>query len=82
MAITTVLQITESFKLKAMIYLNFTDLSEEAQNRLLENSKKDVERKFGDDIRKYVKENYTSFETMIEEEAIRNLYSYTFVFNI
>ncbi|WP_417885022.1 hypothetical protein [Zunongwangia sp.] len=65
-----------------MIYLNFTDLSKEAQNRLLENSKKDVERKFGNEIRKYVKEYYTSFETMIEEEAIRNLYSYTFVFNI
>lgn len=64
-----------------MIYLNFTDLSEEAQNRLLENSKKDVERKFGDAIRKYVKENYTCFETMIEEEAFRNLYSYTYIFN-
>ena len=47
-----------------MVYLNFTDLSEEAQNRLLENSKKDVERKFGDAIRKYVKENYTCFETV------------------
>ena len=35
-----------------MIYLNFSDLTEEAQNRLLENSKKDVERKFGNDIRK------------------------------
>lgn len=65
-----------------MVYLNFTDLSEEAQNRLLENSKKDVERKFGDAIRKYVKENHNCFETMIEEEAIRNLYSYKFVFNI
>lgn len=65
-----------------MIYLNFSDLSEEAQNRLLENSKKDVERKFGDDIRKYVREYHTCFETMIEEEAIRNLYSYKYVFNI
>ena len=65
-----------------MVYLNFTDLSEEAQNRLLEISKKDVERKFGDAIRKYVRENYTSFETMIEEEAIRNLYTYKYVFNI
>ena len=65
-----------------MVYLNFTDLSEEAQNRLLELSKKDVERKFGDSIRKYVRENYTSFETMIEEEALRNLYSYTFKFSI
>lgn len=65
-----------------MVYLNFTDLSEEAQNRLLENSKIDVERKFGDSIRKYVKANYTCFETMIEEEAMRNLYSYKFIFNI
>ncbi|MCX2838406.1 hypothetical protein HC174_12055 [Salinimicrobium sp. CDJ15-81-2] len=65
-----------------MIYLNFSDLTEEAQNRLLENSKKDVERKFGNDIRKYVRENYTCFKTMVEEEALRNLYSYTFIFNI
>ena len=64
-----------------MVYLNFTDLNEEAQNRLLENSKIDVERKFGDDIRNYVTKNYTCFETMIEEEALRNLYSYTFIFN-
>lgn len=64
-----------------MVYLNFTDLSEEAQNRLLENSKKDVERKFGDSLRKYIKENHTCFETKVEEEAIRNLYSYTFIFN-
>ena len=65
-----------------MIHLNFTDLSEEAQNRLLELSKKDVERKFGNDIRKYVRENYSSFEITIEEEALRNLYSYTFKFSI
>ncbi|MCK0124520.1 hypothetical protein MWU76_08910 [Gelidibacter sp. F2691] len=65
-----------------MVYLNFTDLSEEAQNRLLELSKKDVKRKFGDSILKYARENYTNFETTIEEEAIRNLYSYTFKFNI
>ena len=65
-----------------MVYLNFTDLSKEAQNRLLENSKKDVERIFGDAIRKYVKENYICFETVIEEEALRNLYSYTYVFNV
>ena len=65
-----------------MVYLNFTDLSEEAQNRLLENSKKDVERKFGEAIHKNVKENHTNFETMIEEEAIRNLYSYKFIFNV
>ncbi|WP_350286912.1 hypothetical protein [uncultured Croceitalea sp.] len=64
-----------------MVYLNFTDLSKEAQNRLLETSKEDVKRKFGDSIRKYLTENYGCFETMIEEEALRNLYSYTYVFN-
>ncbi len=65
-----------------MVYLNFTDLSEETQNRLLETSKEDVKRKFGEAIRKYVNENHTNFETMIEEEALRNLYSYKYVFNI
>ena len=65
-----------------MVYLNFTDLSEETQNRLLETSKEDVQRKFGEAIRKYVNENHTCFETMIEEEALRNLYSYKYVFNI
>jgi len=65
-----------------MIYLNYSDLNEEAQNRLLENSKWDVEQKFGDDIRRYAKEHRVNFKTMIEEEAMRNLYSYTYVFNI
>lgn len=65
-----------------MIYLNYLDLNEEAQERLLESSKKDVEHKFGDDIRKYAKRHCTNFENMIEEEAMRNLYSYTYVFNI
>lgn len=65
-----------------MIYLNFSDLNGETQNSLLKNSKKDVEQKFGEDIRKYAKEHRTNFETMIEEEAMRNLYSYTYVFNI
>jgi len=65
-----------------MIHLNFSDLSEEAQERLLEISKKDVERKFGNAIRKGSSENRPNFETLIEEEAQRNLYSYKYVFNI
>jgi hypothetical protein len=65
-----------------MAYPDFTDLGEAAQNRLLENSKKDVEPKSGDDIRKYVKQNYTCSEAMMEEEALRNPYSYFFEFNI
>ncbi|MDR5591641.1 hypothetical protein [Christiangramia sp. SM2212] len=65
-----------------MIYLNYSDLNEEAQNRLLKNSKRDVGQKFGNDIRRYAKEHCLNFKTMLEEEAMRNLYSYNYVFNI
>lgn len=65
-----------------MIYINYSDLNEEAQNRLLENSKSDVEQKFGKNIQRYAKEQGINFKTMIEEKAMRNLYSYTYVFNI
>lgn len=65
-----------------MIHLNFSDLSEEAQEWLLEISKKDVERKFGNAIRKNLYEHRENFETLIEEEAQRNLYTYKYVFNI
>jgi hypothetical protein len=65
-----------------MIYLNYSNLNEETQNQLLENSKKEIEKRFGDDIRRYADENHIDFEKMLEEEAQRNLYSYDFVFVI
>lgn len=65
-----------------MIHLNFSDLNEEAKERLLESSKKDVLNKFGHDIRSHSKEHHTDFERLIEEEAIRNLYAFSFIFKI
>ena len=65
-----------------MIHLNFSDLNEEAQERILESSKKDVTNKFGKEIQRYAKENRADFETMIEEEAMRNLYSFQYHFKI
>ncbi|MDX1829261.1 MAG: hypothetical protein R3342_06915 [Lutibacter sp.] len=65
-----------------MIYLNYSNLNEETQERLLQDSKKDVEQQFGDSIRSYAKEHYINYDTMLEEEATRNLYNYKFVFNI
>ncbi|QQX76497.1 MULTISPECIES: hypothetical protein [Aequorivita] len=65
-----------------MIYLNYSNLNEETQNQLLENSKKEIEERFGDDIRRYADENHIDFDTMLEEEAQRNLYSYDVVFVI
>lgn len=65
-----------------MIYLNYTDLNEEAQERLLQNSRRDVEQRFGDDIKTYARAHHKNYDTMIEEEALRNLYTYQYVFNI
>lgn len=65
-----------------MIYLNYSNLNEETQTQLLENSKKEIEERFGDDIRNYADKNHIDFDTMLEEEAQRNLYSYDFVFII
>jgi hypothetical protein len=65
-----------------MIYLNFSDLSEEAKDRLLESSKQDVRRKFGGDIERYFKRHNTDFEILIEEEAVRNLYTLSYTFKV
>jgi hypothetical protein len=65
-----------------MIYLNYSNLNEETQTQLLENSKKEIQERFGDDIRNYADENHIDFDKMLEEEAQRNLYSYDFVFII
>lgn len=64
-----------------MVYLNYTNLDNETQQRLVSVSKKDVEQKFGNDLKRYAKEHHLEYETLLEE-AVRNLYSYDYVFNI
>ena len=65
-----------------MIYLNFNNLDDETQQRLIHGSKMDVENRFGEDIRAYAKQHHLDYETLLEEESIRNLYTYQYVFNI
>lgn len=65
-----------------MIYLNYTNLDAETQERLLSNSKADVERKMGSDLKAFAKRHHLKYEDVLYEEAVKNLYSYTFVFNI
>lgn len=65
-----------------MIYLNYSNLDEETQTRLLENSKAAIEHKFGDKLKAYAKEHFVNYEQLLEEETQRNLYNYTYVFNI
>ena len=65
-----------------MVYLNYNNLDAETQNRLLQDSKNDVEHKFGNDLKSYAKNQHLDYHTLLEEEAIKNLYSYQYVFNI
>jgi ABC-type transporter MlaC component len=65
-----------------MVYINYNNLDDETQQRLVTVSKKDVEQKFGNDLKRYTEENHIEYDTLLEEVAIRNLYSYDYVFNI
>ena len=65
-----------------MVYLNFTDLSKETQDRLLNVFKEDVKHKYGKNIIEYASRHNVNLDQMLDEEALRNLYSYKYVFNI
>ncbi|MDY7396816.1 hypothetical protein UMM65_16330 [Aureibaculum sp. 2210JD6-5] len=65
-----------------MVYLNYNNLDDETQERLLSISKKEVENRFGEQFRNYAREHFVNYQTLLEEEAIRNLYNYKYVFNI
>ena len=65
-----------------MIYLNFTNLDNETQKHLMTVSKKDIEQKFGLDLKRYAKRNNVDYQSLLEQEAQRNLYAFDYVFNI
>ena len=65
-----------------MVYLNYNNLDEETQQRLLSVSKEDVEHKFGNDLKAYANEHHLNYDVLLDEEATRNLYNYQYIFNI
>lgn len=65
-----------------MVYLNYNNLDDETQQRLLSASKEDVESKFGENLKAYAEEHHLNYDVLLDEEATRNLYSYEYVFNI
>jgi len=65
-----------------MVHLTYNNLDAHTQEKLLTKSKKDVVKKFGDALLQYSQENQMAYETLLEEEAIKNLYNYKFSFNI
>ena len=65
-----------------MIYIKFQDMSLEKQEELLKVSREHVMHVFGESIKKYVEETGADYDRLIDEEMIKNLYSYDYVFNI
>ncbi len=62
--------------------LNFNNLDGETQDNLMQQSKQEVEQKYGEDLKKYAAENYLDYDSLLEEEAIKNLYNHRFKFTI
>ena len=79
---TTVLRMKAYFKTGMMIQLNYSHLDADTQNRLLAQSKQDVQKRYGVELEIYALKNDLDYETLLEEEAFRNLYSYSYSFNI
>jgi len=65
-----------------MVYLKYNNLDEETQERLIASSREDIENKFGKNLKAYAKEHHLNYEILLQEEAIRNLYNFRYVFNI
>jgi len=50
--------------------LNFNNLDGDTQEKLMEQSKKEVEIKFGSEMKIYAQENHLDYQEILEEEAI------------
>ena len=62
--------------------LNFNNLDGETQEKLMQQSRYEVEQQCGADIKVYARENHLDYETLLEEEAIKNLYNHKFKFTV
>ncbi|WP_271406801.1 hypothetical protein [Tenacibaculum soleae] len=54
-----------------MIYLNYTNLDAETQERLLAMSKDEVQEKNGKELKEYAHTHYIDFEQLLYEEAVK-----------
>jgi hypothetical protein len=62
------------------IYLNFSDLSEDAKDRILAIARENIIAEEGDDIREEFGEDM--FDTVVAEKAEEELYNMNFIFNV
>lgn len=64
------------------IYINFSDLNEEAQNYILEMAADEI-RQDADQIREIISTyGRASLDEIIRERAERNIYEYNYIFNV
>lgn len=64
-------------------YLNFSDLNEETQARLIQEAIDDLEERDGkEELEQEAKEMNIDYDTFIEERAERHIYNFDYVFNI
>ena len=65
-----------------MIELNYNNLDERTQTYLYELSKKDVERRYGEQLWAYAIKHDLDYDELVKEETLRNLYNYRYVFKV
>lgn len=65
-----------------MVYLNYTNLDKETQERLIAESTEHVEHEFGKELKQYAKEHCIDYNELVYQEAVKKLYTYDYVFNI
>ncbi|WP_245758685.1 hypothetical protein [Zunongwangia mangrovi] len=65
-----------------MGYLSYTKLDSETQEGLISMSKKEVEIRFGKQLKSYAQHHCANYDKLLEEQTIRNLYNYYFVFKM
>lgn len=62
--------------------LYFNNLDGETQEKLLQQSRHEVEQKCGKELKAYAEKNHLVYEELLEEEAIKNLYNHKFKFTL
>lgn len=65
-----------------MIHLNFSHLTQEIQEELFMMAREHVEHLYKDSIRSHCDKNGGDYNKLMDEEAIKMLYTYDYVFNI
>lgn len=82
MATILVLPMRAYFNPEDMVQINFNHLNREAQDRLLKMARQQVEENAGEAIREYCATNGIDYNEMMEEESIKKLYTYEYIFKI